>query len=424
MDAKSLRMLGPELRSFLGRFSDCFEYQAEGYLATYVEGQLSDLARKSVEPMALRAGVPPRSLQEFLTHLTWDELALRDRVQKIVATEHLAGVTIGLIDETSFVKKGTMTPGVQRQWCGHLGKIENCVVTVPLGVACGDFQAVLDGDLFLPESWHDDRDRCRRAGIPDEIVYRPQWKIALEQYDRAVTNGVRFDWLTFDEGYGGQPEFLRELTQRQQKWVAEVPKNVFGWLTRPQVTSRPKRGKPRGRPAKTPRLVTGEATAKRLDVLLKRSPKLRDQPWRLYRLDDRDQGPSVWEVKHITFFPVGEDGLPGKPLHLLAARHVLTRGEVKYFLANAPAETPVETLLWVALSRHRVERLFQDQKTELGLDHYEGRKYGGLMRHLLVTLVSYLFLMRATLARRGETSGVDTAPNPPGGFADRHRLVA
>ena len=424
MDAKSLRKLGPELKAFLARFADCFEYQAEGYLATYVRGQLSDLARKSVEPMALQAAVPPRSLQEFLTHLQWDEQGVRDRVQKIVATEHMAGVTIGLVDETSFVKKGTKTPGVQRQWCGHLGKIENCVVTVHLGVACGDFHAMLDGDLFLPESWDADRDRCRRAGIPDEVVYRPKWKIALEQYDRAVKSGLRFDWMTFDEGYGGKPEYLRELTARQQKWVAEVPKNVFGWLTRPRVTSRPQRGKHRGRPAKTPRRVEGEPTAKRLDVLLKRHPKLRDQPWRLYRLDDRDQGPSVWEVKQVTLHPQVEHGLPGDPLHLLVARHVLTKGDVKYFLSNAPADTPVETLLWVALSRHRVERLFQDQKTELGLDHYEGRKYGGLIRHLMVTLVSYLFLMRATLARRGEKSGVDTAPNPPGRLAHSLHQVA
>ena len=186
------------------------EWPREVYLATYVRGQLSDLARKSVEPMALQAAVPPRSLQEFLTPLQWDEQGMRDRMQKIVAAEHTAGVTIGLIDETSFVKKGTKTPGVQRQWCGHLGKIENCVVTVHLGVACGDFHAMLDGDLFLPESWDADRARCRRAGIPDEVVYRPQWKIALEQYDRAVKSGLRFDWMTFDEGYGGKPESLVE----------------------------------------------------------------------------------------------------------------------------------------------------------------------------------------------------------------------
>ena len=174
---------------------------------------------------------------------------------------------------------------------------------------------------------------------------------------------------------------------------------MFGWLAPPPVTSRPKRGTHRGHPVNTPRIEAGTATAKRLDRLLHRSPKLRDQPWRLYWLDDR--GPSVWEVKHVTFHPKGADGLPADPLHLLAARHVLTQGDVKYFLWNAPAET----LLWVALSRHRVERLFQGQKTELRLNHYEGRKYDCLIRHLLVPLVSNLFLMRATLARRKKRSG-------------------
>ena len=189
MDAKPLRDLEQELRSFWGRFSDCFEYQAAGYLAQSVAGQLSDLPRKSVEPIALRAEVPPRSLQEFLAHLTWDEQGVRDRMQQIVVAEQMVGVTIGLIDETSFVNQGTKTPGVQRQWCRRLGKVKNGIVTVHLGLACGDFQAVLDGGLFLPESWHDDRDRCRRTGLPDDIVYRPKWKIALEQYDRAVLTG-------------------------------------------------------------------------------------------------------------------------------------------------------------------------------------------------------------------------------------------
>ena len=116
-------------------------------------GQLSDLPRKSVEPIALKAGSPPRSLQEFLTHLEWDGGTLRDQVQRIVATEHLShGTSVGLVDETSFAKKKTKTPGIQRQWCGHLGKVENCMTTSHFGVTCGSFQALLDGDLFLPAS--------------------------------------------------------------------------------------------------------------------------------------------------------------------------------------------------------------------------------------------------------------------------------
>lgn len=174
----------------------------------------------------MEADVAPRTLQEFLSQLKWGEDHLRDRLQRLVAVEHPGPHTIGLIDETSDPKKGDKTPGVQKQWCGRLGKTENCIVTVHLGLARGDFHCLLDGELSLPESWDADRLRCREAGIPDDMVYRPKWKIALELYDRAVGNGVRFDWLTFDEGYGSKPEFLRGLTARGQRYVGEVPSTL------------------------------------------------------------------------------------------------------------------------------------------------------------------------------------------------------
>ena len=416
MDAETLKSFLPEFTRFIGRFADCFcDHRCRGHLPVYIRGQLSNLDRKSVEPIAVASGVATRTLQEFLSLLSWDHERMLDRLQRIVAAEHAGPGSVGLLDETSFVKKGTKTPGVQRQWCGTLGKVDNCVVTVHLGYTRGDFQCLLDGDLFLPESWHDDRDRCRAAGIPESIVYRSKWRIALAQYDRAVANGLRFDWLTFDEGYGGKPEFLKELTARKQRWVAEVPKSVCGWLVRLRVTERPYRTNRRGRPRTKRRLVGGQPHARRADELLERHPQLRDVPWTPYRLDDRRKGPSVREVKHVRFHPASDDGLPGEAEHLLVARHVLQDADVKYFRSNAPTGTPTATLLRVALTRHRVERCFQDQKSELGLDHYEGRTYTGLMRHLYLTLVSYLFAMRAVESRRGEKPGVDRAASASGG---------
>ena len=421
MDAKSLKSLLPELGRFLTRFDDCFhDHRCRKHLPVYVRGQLSSLPRKSVEPIAIKAQVPVRTLQEFLTHHDWDRHRLRDRLQQIVVADHSGAGSVGLLDETSFVKKGSHTPGVQRQWCGHLGKVENCIVTVHLGYTRGDFQCLIDADLFLPERWDQDRARCRKAGIPDAIVYRPKWRIALEQYDRAAANGIVFDWMTFDEGYGGKPEFLRELSKRRQHWVAEVPKSVYGWLTPPRLADSPfSTGKP-GRPRSTPQLAVGQPQPRRLDELLTRQAKLKNAPWVRYRLDDRDKGPSVWEVKHVRFWP-SEDGLPGPAWHLVVARHVLQGEEVKYFLANAPEGTSTATLLRVALTRHKVERCFQDQKSELGMSHYEGRTYEGLMRHLHVTQLSYLFAMRAVEARRGEKCGVDGATGASRGVGDAGR---
>jgi len=412
MDAQQILELEPELLHFLDRFSDSFTRKdTRAHLGTYVRGQLSDLLQKSVEPIALDAGVAPRTLQEFLSQLKWNEDLTRDRVLEIVATEHAGPHTIGIIDETSDPKKGDKTPGVQKQWCGRLGKTENCLVTVHLGFANGDFHCLIDGDLYLPESWDADRDRCREAGIPDDLVYRPKWMIALGLHDRASAKGIKFEWLTFDEGYGSKPEFLRTLTDRNQKYVAEVPRSFTGWLDPPRVVNRPYRRKGRARSRKVPRLASGSRPAVRIDKMLN-DPRLRDQGWRLFHVKDGQKGPMVWESKHIMITVQDGEGLPGERLHLVVARNVLAPGEIKFFLSNAPRETPVGTLLLVAFSRWRVERCFQDDKSEIGLDQYEGRRYLGLKRHLILSAVSYLFLARARLARAKKKSGADGLPAP------------
>src|SRR3954471_6403934 len=356
MDTDQIRRLEPKLAQFLGHFDNCFDRKdTRSHLGVYVRGQLSDLPQKSVEPIALEADVAPRTLQEFLSQLKWPEDQLRDRLQRLVASEHPGPHTIGLIDETSDPKKGDKTPGVQKQWCGRLGKTENCIVTVHLGLARDDFHCLLDSELFLPESWDADRERCREAGIPDTMTYRPQWKIALELYDRTVGNGVRFDWLTFDEGYGGKPEFLRELTARQQRYVGEVPRNLSGWLDPPRVVPGPYHKNRRGRGRKVPRLASGSRPARRVDELLD-DPRLHDQAWQRFRVKDGEKGPMVWECKHAMLTVKGADGLPGETLPLVVARDVLNPGDLKFFVSNAPPGTGVGTLLLVGFSRWRVER--------------------------------------------------------------------
>jgi SRSO17 transposase len=413
MDAEQLRQLEPKLEGFLGRFADCFARKdTRAHLGVYVRGQLSDLPEKSVEPIALEAGVAPRTLQEFLSQLKWDGPRLRDRVQEIVRTEHAGTHAIGIFDETSDPKKGDKTPGVQKQWCGRLGKLENCLVTVHLGYAVEDFHCLLDGELFLPERWAADRPRCREAGIPDTVAYRPKWRIALELYDRALANGVQFDWLTFDEGYGGKPEFLREVAARQQNYVAEVPRSFTGWLKAPRVVTRPYHRGRRGRGRAVPRLASGSRAARRVEELLN-DRALRAQPWQRWRVKDGEKGPMVWECKHTFVTVKDENGLPGARLHLIIARNVLAPDEVKFFVSNAAPQTGVGTLLLVAFSRWRVERCFQDDKSEIGLDQYEGRRYLGLQRHLALSAVSYLFLARVRQAW-GEKPGVDGVPAPHG----------
>jgi SRSO17 transposase len=394
MDAHEFRRLEAEFTAFLDRFGDCFSRRdTRSHLGVYVRGQLSDLPEKSVEPIALETGVAPRTLQEFLSQHRWGEDRLRDRVQHIVATDHAGPHSIGIVDETSDVKKGDKTPGVQKQWSGRLGKTENCIVTVHLGFARGDFHCLLDGELYLPESWDADRDRCREAGIPDSLVYRPKWQIALELHDRAVANGLRFEWLTFDEGYGSKPEFLRELSSRSQMYVGEVPRSFAAWLDPPRVVTRRYRRNGKGRGRKIPRLASGSPPTRRVDELLN-DKQLVDQPWKRFHVKDGEKGPVVWECKHCMITIKDAQGLPGQRLHLVVARNVLEPEELKFFVSNGPIETRLEILLLVAFSRWRVERCFEDHKSEIGLDQYEGRRYLGLKRHLIISAVSYLFLAR------------------------------
>ena len=244
MTPEQIEQLGPDFAHYLQQFLFCCDYtQTFDLLGVYCRGLLSDLDRKSCEPIALAAGIAVRTLQEFLRDYRWSFADVRDALQRHVATALLAhpgdGLgTIGLIDETATRKKGTQTPGVQRQHCGELGKIDNCIVTVHLGVARGRYKTLCDADLFLPRSWDDDRDRCRQAGIPDELHYRPKWQIALEQVDRALANGVTFDGLTFDEGYGDKPGFLAGLDERRLRYVGEVPRSLSCFTTRPRAGRR------------------------------------------------------------------------------------------------------------------------------------------------------------------------------------------
>ena len=405
MDARRIGRLVGDLRRFSRLFDDCFA-RSEGreHLQRYVRGQLSNVRRKCAEPIADAFGMAPRTLQDFLATHTWDHQRALDRLQELVAEAHLCEEAIGLIDETSFPKRGDKTAGVQRQYCGATGKIDNCVVTVGLGYADlrGPFRCTLDHRLFLPESWDNDRNRCRAANIPDELTHQPKWRIALDMLEHAWSNGIRFAWLTFDEGYGCKARFLETLQRLGQTYVAEVPKSFSGWLVEPKVLQKaPHSG--RGRPRRFPRLATQSARPNRVDRLCTYSYSMRDQSWQEFHIKDGHQGPIVWQAKAARFrMNVRPEGagksftLPSAPMWLILTQHPMT-GEIKYFVSNASATTPLERILQVAFSRWHIERCFQDEKGRLGLEHFECRRYRAIQRHLILTIISQLFLARTRL---------------------------
>jgi SRSO17 transposase len=376
MTTQQIRALGPKLATFLDEFSGCFcSLDTRGHLQEYVRGQLSNLPRKSVEPIAHLVDVPPRTLQEFLSLSHWDHDCLRDTVQRVVARDHAEPQATGIIDESGHPKKGNQTACVQRQYCGATGKIDNCVMSVHLCYASfdGRFRAMLDSDLYLPENgW--DPDRRERAGIPDSASYRPKHQMGLDQIRHAVDNGVHFGWILADEWYGEKPSFIEGLEDLGQRFMLEIPKNLMGWV-RPPADVDTKRGQ--------------------VQNMIRWSRPAQERPWTLFHIKDTNKGAMVREIRACPFWIKRGQKAAG-PYWLIASRDRIDQEDVKYFLSNASAGVPLETLIHVAFNRWPVERCFEDEKTELGLSHFEVRKYEGVLRHLRITQVSHLFLARQT----------------------------
>jgi SRSO17 transposase len=393
MTPKQIEELGPAFAEYLKQFLFCCDYtQTFHLLGVYCRGLLSDLQRKTCEPIALAAGVAVRTLQEFLKDHLWSFARARATLQEHVAAT-LPGRpaddlgSVGLHDETGTAKSGRCTPGVQRQHCGELGKLENCIVIVHTGVCRGRYKTLFDADLFLPRSWDDDRDRCKKAGIPDDVVYRPKWQIALAQLDRARANGIRFDWLTFDEGYGDKPGYLQGLDSRQQRYVGEVPKS-FRCFGRP-----PRPGQ----------------RASRADDLVRHSPLFSRQDWQVVRLPRQTAGDQEWQVKAARVWLAWGGG---RTSWLLWARNPRT-GEEKYFVSNAAADEPVERLLRAGFCRWNVEHSIRLSKSEIGFRHFEGRNYGALMRHLTLCCLTLTFVAGHAAGLRGEKPGGDGGAGLP-----------
>jgi SRSO17 transposase len=384
MTDQEIAGLGPAFAGYLKGYRDCFlQARTATHFDNYCRGLLSDLPRKSVEPIALACGTAARTLQEFLVTADWRHEAAREKLQRRVAEvldelpDDPVG-TVGVIDETSCLKKGDRTPGVQRQYLGCVGKIDNGIVTVHVGVAKGRFQALVDADLYLPASWDADRQRCAEAGIPADVRYRPKWQIAFDQVVRLDRHGVRFDWLVFDEGYGSKVPFLGALSRVGQTFVGEVPVSFS--------------------------VSTGDGTAvQRADAVLTRADAARGRRFRVARATTNDR---VWRS-------VGYSVRAGGRAYTLVAAINEATGEVKYFVTNA-TKASLARILAVAFRRATIEHSFRIAKTEAGLAHYEGRQYVGLVRHLILGLVVLGFVSIHTDRLRGEKPAGDDGAGVPG----------
>lgn len=402
MTGDDIASLEPALRALLEGFRDCFRCQKTfGHWQTYIVGLLSDLKRKSIEPIALASGVAVRTLQEFLAFFVWDDERVNRKLQHQVADARPSRNAIGVVDASAHGKRGDKTPGVSRQWCGESGKVDNCVVGQHLlytdNHPTNPFSCVLASDLYLPKSWDEDRQRCLEAGIPDHVRYRPKWLIALDQIREAIGNGIRFSWITFDEDYGQIPRFWFELDALGQRGIGEVRPNFRCWVKPPACRS--------GRT---------EHAARRVDNVCRYSPTFTQKPWHRIKIKNTTRGPSWWEIKAARVRlvnasnPDNNISVPtDRKYWLIVARNPATR-EVKYFVSNASAHATLKEMMRVAFTRWHIEKWFERAKQEAAFGAFEVRTYRSLIRHWLSSRMAMYFLADQTQRLR-EKKSVDHA---------------
>jgi SRSO17 transposase len=382
-----------ELYSLHQRFAPLFGHSsAQGHARTYLQGLLQHDGRKNAESMALTFGNSQvRPLQEFLASSPWDERLVQRAIQAVFAEALVPSTsqgnvgTVGVLDESGFPKKGDHSAGVARQWCGRLGKKDNCQVGVYLIGVTPAGCALLEHQLYLSKDWILDRDRRTEVGVPRSITFRTKPEIGLDLHARVQAAGsVQFDWLVFDELYGRDGAFLAELERRRQRYVAEVPVTTTVWTEEPagQVPAPTGRGRQPTRPVRDSVRSVQEVGA-----------ALGSDAWRVLCLREGSGAPVVFEFAAVRVWAMRAGG-PGPSIWLLLRRPVGGEGEVKYYVSNGVEETPLETLAVVSGCRLRVEEYFADGKSYLGMGHYECRSWVGWHHHMTLVALAHLLVTK------------------------------
>ena len=392
MTPADLRRSLPQFDHFVQRFAPLLgDDSRPARAAAYLRGLLLDAeSTKTAEAIALKVhGTPSqvRMTQVFLSQSPWPDPPLRHELAGWVDAE-LGDANNGVlvIDESSFVKCGTKSVGVARQYCGSVGKLANGQVAVFLGYAGPGGHTLLDTRLYLGEDWAADRPRRQEAGVPDDVVFRTKPELGTELL-REVGPRVRHGWVTFDEGYGKDPDFLRDLEERGENYIGEIPKSVRGWLERPAVEEPSVGG--RGRPRHKARVRPGEPAPQTAEQILAGLPAA---AWQRYTFREGSQGPQQAEFARVRFV-VERDQLPGPELWLVFERRCVQQTPVKYYLSNAGRRCPLLTLVQVGHTRWTVEDSFLRGKQEVGLDDYEVRGWRGWHHHMTLSLLALWFLV-------------------------------
>jgi SRSO17 transposase len=411
----SVRNCKHRLTIFLRRYLPKFRRVEQEVNATLViSGLISGLERKTCEPIAIQAKVERKPIQFFVGSGKWNDEAVMAELRAHVREDLAEPDGVVAIDPSAFPKKGTESCGVARQWCGRLGKVDNCQVGVFLAYAASKGYAPLDRRLYLPEDWAEDKAKRVKCHVPLAVKFQEKWQIGLGLLDRSLP-GLDHGWITGDDEFGRAAEFRAALRQRGERYVLDVPCNT---TMRDLERRRPRRRQAgRGRKREVPFQRVDEWVAKR--------PESR---WERISVRAAEKGPLL--VDAMTVRVRAKQGRRIGPEERLVVIRPVGEARVDYALTNAAADVALAELVRVQRERHRIEEVFEAGNGEAGLDHYEVRSWIGWHHHMTLALVALWFLC---LERRrvggknpghhdiADKTGLHTVAPPPSAELQRHR---
>jgi SRSO17 transposase len=291
-----------------------------------------------------------------------------------------------VIDESSLPKRGKKSVGVARQWCGRLGKVDNCQVGVYASLVLGSSATLADYRLYLPQEWTDDRKRCKSAGVPGDITFKSKSQLALDIVHHARSIGIRYAWVGVDGGYGKEPQFLKTLDDESEQFVADVHKNQFIYLEDPCPYIPEKQGA-KGR---HPSLYKTDTLPMTVAKWASEQP---DNVWQRITTRDSTKGRLQVDILTQQVWVWLDKKQCVRKWHLVVRRECDSQQTIKYSLSNAPTETSPERLAYMQGQRFFVERSFQDAKETAGMDHYQVRGWLAWHHHMTMVMMSMLFLL-------------------------------
>ena len=366
----------------------------------YLEGLLLNQGRGNCNRFAKKVrNSSGSSMQHFITNSPWDERDVIDQIQKDV-TRLIGDSTEGSIhiDETGFPKQGNHSVGTQRQYCGRLGKVENCQVGVVLGYASKFNRILIDGQLYLPEKWAKDNKLRNECKVPKDIRFKTKAQIGFEMVLRARKNGVPFGWIGMDCFYGEQPQLRNMLDAEELIFIADIPQDTRVWLSKP-MTGVPERKGKRGRIPTREKVLDEEPGP----IEVRKIKDLIDaEKWVRVPVRDTERKELKLDIACLRVYPV-ENQMPGKELWLIIRKEV---GEdvIKYQFSNAPIDTDLSQLARMSCSRYWIERAIEDAKGIGALADYEARSWRSWHHHIAMALLAMLavLMMQLELGRKAE----------------------